>query len=502
MRIHPFYTTEELLNRFEGEIYPESLSFLDNSAYFILRVAAKKQLAVLLPSDKVSESAFQGEAVDFGQGFTLLTCPMNLANCKALRKVFSHLTPVPLGLETSEGSGDRLGMATPGHVRALKTVTAKPGARKILPIFAQQSMRENNRTRRTPEQVMSDATWGTFQAGWLGPVGADADHLKTTADIDLCAEAEYSFYTIDPGEYVDSAADTTLGAALMQKVEALPWNDLETTLSDLLQQHSGITIPLEGATMCMTQEDLLRAAAKYGKAVAHIARMYRHLLSKGVVFELEVSVDETDTPTRLLEHFYVASELKRLGIQWVSLAPRFVGRFEKGVDYIGDLKALEKDLEGHAAIARLLGPYKLSLHSGSDKFSAYPLACKTCRGLVHLKTAGTSYLEALRVVAVTDPTLFRKILALGCEFYETDRKTYHVSADLKKVPKPGQISDAQLPDLLDQFDARQVFHVTFGTALGHFGAGLQSNLQENEEIYYQGLEKHFVRHLLPFANIF
>jgi tagaturonate epimerase len=285
----------------------------------------------------------------------------------------------------------------------------------------------------------------------------------------------------------------------MQKVDALPWNDLETTLADMLRQYTGETFPIGKSNITMQKDDLLRAAAKYGKAVAHVTRMYRHLLSKGIPFELEVSVDETDTPTSFLEHYYVASELKRLGVHWVSLAPRFVGRFEKGVDYIGDLTALEKDLQGHAAIARLLGPYKLSLHSGSDKFSVYPLANNACQGLVHLKTAGTSYLEALRVVGITDPALFRKILDLGIQRYEIDHQTYHVSADIKKVPQPARIADKDLPGLLEQFDARQVFHVTFGSALEKFGAELRENLQNNEEIYYQGLEKHFIRHLRPFA---
>ena len=135
---------------------------------------------------------------------------------------------------------------------------------------------------------------------------------------------------------------------------------------------------------------LLRAAAKYGKAVAHVAKMSRHLLKAAgtTPVELEVSVDETDTPTSPAEHYWVASELQRLGVAWVSLAPRFVGRFEKGVDYIGDLGELETDVAAHAAIARHFGPYKLSLHSGSDKFSVYPIAARLAKGLVHLKTAG------------------------------------------------------------------------------------------------------------------
>ncbi len=118
---------------------------------------------------------------------------------------------------------------------------------------------------------------------------------------------------------------------------------------------------------------LQRAAVKYGRAVAHAAFMYRHLEKAGAgrKWEVEVSVDETETPTTHAEHVYIATELRRLGVRWVSLAPRYIGSFEKGVDYIGDVQAFEADIAVHAAIARTLGPYKLSLHSGSDKFSVY-----------------------------------------------------------------------------------------------------------------------------------
>ena len=90
----------------------------------------------------------------------------------------------------------------------------------------------------------------------------------------------------------------------------------------------------------------------------------------------------------------------------VSLAPRFIGEFEKGVDYKGDLKAFEKSLADHAAIAKKLGPYKLSLHSGSDKLSIYPAFARATAGLWHVKTAGTSYLEAVRAVARHNADLF------------------------------------------------------------------------------------------------
>jgi len=228
--------------------------------------------------------------------------------------------------------------------------------------------------------------------------------------------------------------------------------------------------------------------------------MYRHLASQTQNFELEMSVDETETPTSVQEHLFIASELTRLGVQWVSLAPRYVGRFEKGVAYIGDLAQFEAELAKHAAIARTLGPYKLSIHSGSDKFSIYPIIARLTAGLVHLKTAGTSYLEALRAVARVEPTLFREILAYAVECYPQDRATYHVSAKLFKIPPADDLLDEELPALLDQFDARQVLHVTFGSALERFGEALLAVLVANEEAHYAALATHFKKHLTPFVR--
>jgi hypothetical protein len=178
-----------------------------------------------------------------------------------------------------------------------------------------------------------------------------------------------------------------------------------------------------------------------------------------------------------------------------------VGRFEKGVDYIGSLKALEIDLAGHAAIARTLGPYKLSLHSGSDKFSVYPLIVAATHGQVHLKTAGTSYLEALRAIAQVNAPLFREVLEMAIERYPTDRATYHVSADERKVPRARELTDGDLPDVLDQFDGREVLHVTFGSALAQFGAEIRETLQAHEPEHYVALEAHFIKHLKPFAQL-
>jgi hypothetical protein len=398
-------------------------------------------------------------------------------------------------LTKSAGCGDRLGLATPGHIHAIRKT-------RIMPIFAQQSVRENERTGRTPQQVMDDAMWGVFQEGWRGGFGADADHLKTTHEIDDFAAAGYTFFTIDPGEFVDAGADSAPPAQIREKVEILPWDIMENTPADMLRALVDKTFELGGFGLRLEKDTVLRAAAKYGNVIAHTVSMSRHLMEvmHNRPFELEISVDETDTVTTLAEHVYIAAELKRLGVVWLSLAPRYVGRFEKGVDYIGDLDKFEESFDQHTAVARHYGPYKLSLHSGSDKFSVYPIAARLAGDLIHLKTAGTSYLEALRTIAYYDPVLFRKIMNFAIERYPEDRASYHVSAKISAVPEIKTWPDDRLGDLLDDFHAREILHVTYGSVLND--SRLQppffETLLKNEEAYTEFVEKHFDRHFRLF----
>lgn len=494
------FSLSELEDQFEGTCYANSMVEREARAFWLNRQGDQKTLSVLAPKGDALLEEFEGQGEDFGNDYVLKSCPTDAGNAKALRAALPWLTARPLGLTTSAGFGDRLGLATPGHARALQGVLRDNASARIEPIYCQQSIREMTRTRRTPEEVMTDATWGAFQAGWAGALGADADHLKNTEDIDNCAAVGFTLFTIDPGDHVDSEADGDPAPTIEKKMEALPWNHLESSPEDLRRLYVGKTFDLGSQTLTLDEPSVRRAAAKYGRAVAHVVRMARHLEACGYTHELEVSVDETESPTTWAEHAYFASELKRLGVRWVSLAPRYVGRFEKGVDYIGDLDELRTQLDGHAAIARTLGPYKLSIHSGSDKFSVYPLIHAAAQGLVHLKTAGTSYLEALRVIGRIEPELFRQIGRLARERYETDKKTYHVSADLNQVPVIDQMGPEALPELLDDFHARQVFHVTFGSALDEFGDRIKAALNADEEAHYAALEQHFRRHLEPFVD--
>ncbi|MEP7272404.1 MAG: tagaturonate epimerase family protein, partial [Acidobacteriota bacterium] len=426
-------------------VYPRSITAIDETLFFLLRSDRRRVLGIL--SKRETPADFEGISTTVnpqGMSLNLMLAETTAGNAATLRRRLTFLVPVPLGLRKSAGCGDRLGLATPGHIRAIRHSS-------MAPILAQQSMRENLRTGRTPQEVMDDALWGILQEGWRLGFGADADHLKSTADIDVCAAAGYTFYTIDPGEHVDNDANTAPIDSLSEKVAALPWDDLETNWEDVRAKLAGQQLDLGSSTLEITEVDLLRATAKYGRVVAHTAKMFRHL--ENVMgerpFELEMSVDETETVTTLAEHVYIAHELKRLGVKWVSLAPRYIGDFEKGVDYIGDLGEFEESFASHLAVARAFGPYKLSLHSGSDKFSIYPIAARLGGDLVHLKTAGTSYLEALRAIGEVNPQLFREIVIFARERYPIDRASYHVSAEVSKMPDIGEWPDSELTVLLD-----------------------------------------------------
>lgn len=469
-------------------VLPMSMVTHDATTYAL--VADKMPGRTLLAIAGQSEG-FTGEAT----AERILLAPLTAANAQALRHRLPWLRPVTLGLQTSAGFGDRLGLATSGHVRAVE-------GSGIAPIFAQQSVRENTRTGRSPQEVLDDAMWGVFESGWRKPWGADADHLKTLEDIEPFVLAGYTFYTIDSGDYVDDAVEGDDAATLLEKARSLPWDLLESSLSATQERYLR-RFELEGLELTFDEQSLHKALAKYAKAVGHVVRMARRIgeLSGERPFEMEISVDETGTTTTLLEHFYIASELQRLHVPIVSLAPRFVGRFEKGVGYIGNMQELEQNIAGHASIMRYFGQsYKLSLHTGSDKFEVYPLSVHYTGGLVHLKTAGTSYLEALRLLAAEEQAFFREIWDFARGRYETDRRTYHVSATLEATLPASALKEKQLPDLLNQFDARQILHVTFGSVLDTFGERLHESLRAHLPTYYAYIQRHFEKHLAPFRR--
>ncbi len=488
------------------EIYLNSVKEYNGSLFFIGRRNLIKSLYILSENftDK-SLDLFEGEKVKLNGGSVeIKKCFLNHKNVLAIQNIFSFTKPVPIGLNDSFGFGDRLGLANAGHVRSLKGYNFKP-------IFAQQSIRELTRTNRAPEEVLAASVWAVFQEGYESGFGADADHLKTTHDIDLMVKAGYKTITIDPSEHIMNGVSEINKLDLMKKVLDLPWNEFQDSSANILTRYEdkGIKLPYNILIKPSTYE-VLEACLKYCRAIIHIKRMCDYLNNAyhGYEHEIEVSIDETDTVTSPFEHYFIVNELRRLKVNFVSLAPRFVGDFEKGIDYKGDIDLFTKEYLKHVAIAEYFGFYKISFHSGSDKFKVYEAVSKVGKGFIHIKTAGTSYLEALKVIAIKEPDLFRDILNFAVGLYENEKKTYHVSADMKKIRKAELYKDSELEKLFDTTDVRQALHVTYGRVLTEkiddmkflFRDKIYQCLIENEELHYQLLVKHFQKHMNPFKE--
>lgn len=494
---------EDLLHHFDNHhVYENSIQYRNGYCFFLIKDKEGLEKFLILAGNDVdlNDTGFEGEQIEINTE-KFLKCSLTPKNAETLRSYFDFTNPVLIGKDNSYGLGDRLGNAGVAHLRAIQDSGFKP-------ILAQQSIRELERTNRTAMEVLDAASWAVFQEGYADGFGADADHLKTTADIDRMVEAGFTMFTIDPSDYVvNEAVDMELNE-LKECYEDLPWNELSAEPNIHLSHYSKTSSTLgNGAILNPSEKEVLTGMVKYGNVIVHTKKMADYLRETYPHHpaEIELSVDETDQPTTPFEHYLIAAEMDRLGIELVSLAPRFCGDFEKGIDFKGDLKQFREEYELHLAIAEKFGGYKLSIHSGSDKFSVYEVIGSLDSGAVHVKTAGTSYLEALRTIAAVNPNLFREILRFSLTRFEEDKKTYHISADLGKIPNPEDLKDEELPPLLNDNHTRQVLHVAYGSVLAspesnekNFKVRLMNSLNEGEKLYEENLEKHFIKHLKPF----
>lgn len=468
-------------------LYPASWQPLGRAWVVLGRDADRKYLFVLAARKAELPAAFTG-VVQEGQDCCWQTCHLSHANALALRQAYPWAGAVSLRDRRSTlGCGDRLGRATPGHIRAVRGT-------QIVPVLAQQSIRELNLTGRTYEQVVDDVTFLVFQEGFRDGFGADGDHLKTLKDIDMAIDAGMTMITLDLSEVMTAAAQNWDAAQVETAYLALP----QEVKGHLAATYLGKTFNAGLATIGFSELEAKRCAVMYVKALDFAREVYLHLRSRrGDAFDLEMSIDETSAPTLPAHHFFIIRELIRRGVTVTSLAPRFIGEFQKGIDYIGNLAEFEKQFAIHCEIARASGGYKISIHSGSDKFSVFPAIGKYTQHYVHVKTAGTSWLEAVRTLAVAEPALYRRIQAQALATFQDAKKYYHVTTDLAKIPPLTTVADSELPALMEHNEARQLLHITYGYILQDpairplfFAA-----LHRHEEAYYAALQKHFGRHL-------
>ncbi|MEI7832661.1 MAG: tagaturonate epimerase family protein [bacterium] len=405
----------------------------------------------------------------------------------------------------SIGIGDRFGHQGKAQLTAL--AQARAAGVDVTPVW-NKSFREHSLIGTSPTDTRQAADAAVAASNWPAAYFLDADHIglkNVDGFITSC-----DFYTIDVADNIGLAPDPAATARFMSA----------------MQQYIGpLDIPgLDGEVM-LTAVELQQIGEKYLNAVSEAGNIYRHIAEKKGAenFVTEVSFDEANLPQSPVELFGILAALALEGVPAQTIAPKFTGRFNKGVDYVGNIAQFTREFTADLAVIQfaikefaLPTSLKLSVHSGSDKFSIYrPIhqaLVKFDAGL-HLKTAGTSWLEEVIGLALAGGeglAIVKDIYRQSLERYDELAKPYAPVIDIDKSQLPslakveawdGDTFAAALRHDLSNANYnlhfRQLLHVSFRIA-AEMGPRYLSALEANEEIIArQVADNLYLRHICP-----
>jgi hypothetical protein len=406
----------------------------------------------------------------------------------------------------SFGVGDRFAHQAKAQLRAFQMIAEK--GIDVVPVW-NKSNREHTFIGSEPQSVYDAAQRAAKALGWKEAWHVDADHIRldTVERFLPCSD----FFTIDVADSIGKSASPE---AVLAFVKCHP------------ELAGKVAIPGISKPFQITRDEVARIAGKYLLAVRDAGKIYRHIAAaKGgeAKFIAEVSMDETDAPQTPPELLIILTALADEGVKAQTIAPKFTGRFNKGVDYVGKLSQFEKEFNDDlAVIAHAVSKYglpsnlKLSVHSGSDKFSLYPIirrCLERSKAGLHLKTAGTTWLEELIGLAEAGGeglVLAKEMYAYALEHVEELCAPYASVIDIKrpKLPSVETVSKwtgTQYANALRhipghrEFNAsfRQLLHVSFKLA-AKAGRRYTDLLEVNEGIVAKNVtENIYNRHMLP-----
>lgn len=405
----------------------------------------------------------------------------------------------------SFGVGDRF--CHQGKAQLAALIKAKEQGIDITPVW-NKSHREHTIIGTKPADTRREADDAVSACGWIEPYFVDADHIGLKNVDDFIESSD--FFTLDVADFIGEPAN-------------------ESDVNSFIEKHKkyigSLAIPGIDKDFNISKGQAKAIAKKYLLAVKQAGKIYRHIEStKGVGnFITEVSMDETNQPQTPVEMFFILAAIADEGIAAATIAPKFTGRFNKGVDYVGDVNGFAREFEQDIAVIKfavkefgLDADLKLSVHSGSDKFSIYgPMkeALKKFNAGLHLKTAGTTWLEELIGLAMAGgegldiaKEAYAKALARIdelCGPYSTV-----IDIDKKKLPEPKKIAGwdgEQFASALRHNQScndynpniRQLLHVAYKVA-AEMGTRYLDAMQKYEDIVAQNVtENIYERHIKP-----
>ncbi len=405
----------------------------------------------------------------------------------------------------SVGVGDRFAHQAKAQLQAC-ILAAKQGV-EVIPVW-NKSNREHTIIGSEPVSVRAAADAAVKELGWNKPYFCDADHI-TLQTVDRFL-APCDFYTIDVAEMIGQPA---------------PAADIDAFVHKHPELLGKIELAGIDESFTITAEDLRNTASKFLAAVQQAGEVYRKIAAvKGEGrFIPEISMDETDRAQSPVELLLILVAIADEGIPIQTIAPKFSGRFNKGVDYVGDVAQFEREMQlDVAAIAYAVKHYglpanlKLSVHSGSDKFSIYPAIHRTMQKFdcgVHLKTAGTTWLEEIIGLAEAGG----EALALAKDVY-TDAFAHReelcgpyatvIDIDPAKLPSPEAVqswTSEQYTSALRHVQSNPAYNASFRQLL-HVGFKIAAKkgrryldlLEANEPVVAKNVtENLYDRHIAP-----
>jgi hypothetical protein len=338
----------------------------------------------------------------------------------------------------SFGIGDRFGKQGKAQLTAM--VEAGKVGVEVTPVW-NKSHREHTIIGTKPAAVRAEADEAAKALLWEGAYFVDADHINLK-NVDLFVKAS-DFFTLDVADYTGQPADK---------------EDIANFINGCVKYIDGLSVPGIEESLAVSEGLVRTIANKYLWAVKEASRLYRHIVSKKGVgnFIVEMSMDETQTPQTPMELFFILAAAAQEEIPVETIAPKFSGRFNKGVDYVGDVGRFaiefEQDLAVIAYAVKEFGlprNLKLSVHSGSDKFSIYAAMNKALRKFnagLHVKTAGTTWLEELAGLALAGEeylTIAKRIYAEAFKRMDELTKPYETVIDIDKgrLPSPEVVAE-------------------------------------------------------------
>lgn len=405
----------------------------------------------------------------------------------------------------SFGIGDRF--CHQGKAQLAALIQAQKQGLAITPVW-NKSHREHTIIGTQPADTRKEADDAVASSGWDGSYFVDADHIGL-GNVDHFIDSS-DFFTLDVADFIGKTPDKA---------------DVDSFVRKYSKYTGSLSIEGIEGQITVTEKQIISIANKFLLAVQEAGKIYRHIAqAKGEGnFVTEVSMDETDQPQTPVEMFFILAAIADEGIPAQTIAPKFSGRFNKGVDYVGDLDGFAREFEEDLAVVAfaveefgLPENLKLSVHSGSDKFSIYKPIAKALKKFdagLHLKTAGTTWLEELIGLAMAGGdglAIAKKIYAKALPKFDELCGPYATVIDIDKAKLP-------VADEVDKWDGRrfadtlrhdqscklynpnfrQLLHVGYKIAAQQ-GDDYLDALKKHEETIAQNVtENIYTRHIKP-----